>query len=89
MDNQTVHSSMHFGLHEIQSKLEPEENIQKKTRRHSAHWVGYPMPLPIVRLVLICKATEICLLFCKHKVQSKLHNYRLPYEQNPLPWATA
>ncbi len=28
------------------------------------------MPLPIVRLVLICKATEICLIFCKHKVQS-------------------
>ena len=34
--------------------------------------MGYPIPLPIVRLVLICKATEICLLFCIHKVLSKL-----------------
>ncbi len=30
------------------------------------HWLGYPMPLLIVRLVLICKAMEICLIFCKH-----------------------
>ncbi len=35
------------------------------------HWMGYPTPLPIVRLVLICKATEICLkLRC---LMSKIH----------------
>ena len=33
------------------------------------------MPLPIVRLVFMWKATEICVIFFKHKVQSKLHNY--------------
>ncbi len=40
------------------------------------HRVGYPNVLPIVMLVLICKATEVCLIFVNIKVQSKLHNYR-------------
>ena len=43
-------------------------------RRLTYHWVEYPMQLPIVRLVLIYKAKEICLILCKHKVQSKLYN---------------
>ncbi len=39
-----------------------------------SHWVGYPMPLPIVRLVLISKATEICLIFSNlHCIMSKIH----------------
>ncbi len=33
-----------------------------------SHWVGYPMPLPVVKLVLMCKATEML---------SKLHVYKI------------
>ncbi len=30
--------------------------------------MAHPIPMPIVRPVLICKAMGICLIFCKQKV---------------------
>ena len=38
-------------------------------------WDTLSMSLPIVRPVLICKATEIHYIFCTYKDQSKLQNY--------------